>query len=125
MHFRWFSKSNWSFRNRKKIPGILYLLRSCFNIIRMDFHQILRPINLFSWGDSTFFKHVMNFRKCPGWYEISTVFYRKALHRRRMTILADPKQLFSPKTPNHPSEIFDFKNKILESVLYHPETSSQ
>ena len=111
------------FIKRNTFSEILSLLRSCFNIIRMDFHPILWSIKIFSWSDSTFFTHVINFRKCPGRYEISTVSIGKPYIGAEWIfwlIQAD----FSPKTPNHSSEIFDFKNKIQESVLYHPETSS-
>ena len=87
------------------------LLRTCFHIIRTDFHQILWSIKCFSWGDSTFFTHVINFRKCPGWYEISTVFYRKALHRRRMEILADP-SIFHQKHQITPAKFSISKTKF-------------
>ena len=54
----------------------------------------------------------MNFRKCPGWYEISTVFYRKALHRRRMEILADPNIFFHPKHQITPAKFSISKTKF-------------
>ena len=72
----------------------------------------MRLIKIFSWGDSTFFTHVMNFRKCPGWYEISTVFYRKALHRRRMEILADPSSFFHQKHQITPAKFSISKTKF-------------
>ena len=54
----------------------------------------------------------MNFRKCPGWCEISTVFYRKALHRRRMEILADPSSFFHQKHQITPAKFSISKTKF-------------
>ena len=76
--------------------------------VTIFFHHVHRAPELSRawWCNS----HVINFRKCPGWYEISTVFYRKALHRRRMEILADPSSFFT-KNIKPPQRNFRFQKQ--------------
>ena len=82
------------FPEQEKISGTLSLLRSCPKIIRIDFWYFSRPEKIFAWGDSTFFINALNIRKFPLWYGISMVFYRKALHERKMKNLPDPVAFF-------------------------------